>query len=605
MVKDKISPVSNHADERERRFLQPIAVGIACAVFITLILIMGIMDLRRSERSLVGLLENQGLAFIEVVRGLTQENLNLLQVQAQQRVNDKSFLPITNEVLSPRAWLASAIAELGKELDEQWQAGHLSNEVLRKFASEKDLLIVAIIDKKNLVVFQNKSLSPGLLPKNYFSENGPEISIDLLVELAKQKKTSLFALRRKDGSGTVIIVLDRDGSVYWAMKVSIQKAIEKLGEGQKQGLVYMVITDRRGMLLGSSGRRPENWKPGDMHTYELLAGTRKIESRKVIYLKNNILDIAAPLYINGKIAGIVRLGVDQGSTDIIFEENTHNLIFFMIFVVLITLLSMWLLYHNQNKHLAGIVEIERRLEKAERLSALGQLAAGVAHEIRNPLNAISMASQRLKREFIPVDDAKCHEFQLLSGVIRDEIRRLNGIIEEFLSFSKSRRLDLHDYSATDVLQKIVNLIGEEAASKGIVLKTKFGSNPIIIPMDMDKLQQALLNFVKNAMESISGDGTITMTIAQKERDRIGITISDTGCGMTNDEIERIFNPEYTTKEKGLGLGLALAHEIIRGHGGEIRVFSAPGKGTTFEILLPTERAAKRVNGNVSKGKEAS
>ncbi|MCG6534526.1 MAG: ATP-binding protein, partial [Syntrophales bacterium LBB04] len=311
-----------------------------------------------------------------------------------------------------------------------------------------------------------------------------------------------------------------------------------------------------------------------------------------------------PLYINGKVAGIVRIGVDEGSTDTILDENRHNLIFFMFFVVLITLLSMWLLYHNQNKHLSGIVEIERRLEKAERLSALGQLAAGVAHEIRNPLNSISMASQRLKREFIPTDDAKCQEFQLLSGIIRDEIRRLNGIIEEFLSFSKSRRLELHEYSATVVLQKITNLIKEEALSKGIIIKTDFDGKPFIIPMDMDKLQQALLNFVKNAMESISGNGVITMSIMQKDRDRIGITISDTGCGMSTEEMEHIFNPEYTTKEKGLGLGLALAHEIIRGHGGEIRVFSAPGNGTTFDIILPTERAGKTVNGYVSKGKEA-
>ena len=96
---------------------------------------------------------------------------------------------------------------------------------------------------------------------------------------------------------------------------------------------------------------------------------------------------------------------------------------------------MWLLYHDQNRHLAGIVEMERQLEKAERLSSLGQLAAGVAHEIRNPLNAISMATQRLKRDFIPSDPQKVDDFQNLSGVIRDEIKRLNGIIEEFLNFS--------------------------------------------------------------------------------------------------------------------------------------------------------------------------
>jgi signal transduction histidine kinase len=110
-------------------------------------------------------------------------------------------------------------------------------------------------------------------------------------------------------------------------------------------------------------------------------------------------------------------------------------------------------------------------------------------------------------------------------------------------------------------------------------------------MDMDKLQQAFLNFIKNAMESISGDGTVILSVRRTENRRVSVRITDTGCGMTTEEVERIFNPEYTTKEKGLGLGLPLSHEIIRGHGGEIRVLSRKGEGTTFEILLPAERHA--------------
>jgi signal transduction histidine kinase len=165
-----------------------------------------------------------------------------------------------------------------------------------------------------------------------------------------------------------------------------------------------------------------------------------------------------------------------------------------------------------------------------------------------------------------------------------------------LTFSRSRRLELHEYPVTEVLQKIVNLLHEEATSKGVVMETRFSDHPATIPMDMDKLQQAFLNFIKNAMESISGEGTIAISVEPSGKDRISVKISDTGCGMITEEVERIFNPEYTTKEKGLGLGLPLAHEIIRGHGGEIRVFSRVGSGTTFEIILPSvkvnERSAK-------------
>jgi signal transduction histidine kinase len=250
---------------------------------------------------------------------------------------------------------------------------------------------------------------------------------------------------------------------------------------------------------------------------------------------------------------------------------------------------MWLLYHDQNRHLAGIVEIERQLEKAERLSALGQLAAGVAHEIRNPLNAISMATQRLKRDFVPSDPQKVDDFQNLSSVIRDEIKRLNGIIEEFLTFSKSRRLELSNFSVTEVLQKIVSLIREEASTRGIIIETKWRETPALISMDINKLQQAFLNIIKNAMESITAEGKIFITVDKEGKNYIVVSISDTGCGMTTEEIERIFNPEYTTKEKGLGLGIPLACEIIRGHGGDIRVISRKDKGTIFEVVLPRER----------------
>jgi signal transduction histidine kinase len=205
-----------------------------------------------------------------------------------------------------------------------------------------------------------------------------------------------------------------------------------------------------------------------------------------------------------------------------------------------------------------------------------------------------MATQRLKRDFIPVDSSKAEDFQNLSGVIRDEIKRLDGIIEEFLSFSKSRRLELRDFSITEILQKIVSLIREEASARGITIETKWRLTPAIIPIDINKLQQAFLNLIKNAMESMPAEGKISITVDKEGKNYIVVSIADTGCGMTAEEIERIFNPEYTTKEKGLGLGIPLASEIIRGHGGDIRVISRKDEGTTFEVVLPCERLSERL-----------
>jgi len=575
----------------EGRFLQPIAIAIVCAVFIGIILIMGIIDLQRSRKILLGFMENQGLRIIGVVERLSQENLNAL-IQAYQRDSGGTYVPHTDETLLPQKSLTAALVDIGREIDNEWKANRVNEDYLGKYADEKDLWYIAVLDRRGKVVYQSRSLSADLIGGDASTAlKKEEINIDLFARLGKLRKIGFVALRRKDGSGTVIIALDRDGQKFWGMKVSIEKALERLGQGQ--GLVYIAIMDERDVILGSQGQSPEKWEKGNLPIDEILAGTKKFASRKVLSHDKKILEIVAPIYLFEKVAGVVRLGLDREGTDEILAENRRNIIIFMASVILITLLSMWILYRNQNRHLAGIVEMERHLEKAQRLSALGQLAAGVAHEIRNPLNAISMASQRLKREFMPADDDKIKEFQVLAGVIRDEIRRLDGIIEEFLTFSKSRRLELHDYPVAEVLQKIVNLIREEATQKGIAIETRYNNEPAIIPMDVDKLQQAILNFVKNAMESISAAGNIILSVDAGGRDRVSIKISDNGCGMTSEEIERIFNPEYTTKEKGLGLGLPLAHEIIRGHGGEIRVVSQQGVGTTFEIMLPAGKAGDK------------
>jgi signal transduction histidine kinase len=588
----------HHSPEYARSFLQPLAVAIVSAIVIGLIVIMGIVDLRRSDKTLQDFMNNQVLGIMGVVQRLAQENLNNL-LQVHRKLGEPAFVPLSEEeVFSPEKWLTTALSDLGRDIDNTWKANKLDRAYLKKFADDKGLWLVAVLNRKGAAVFQSRPLTADLFPGESGSVRERKITIENLSELGKQKKLGFVALRRKDGSGTVIIALDRDGLRYWSMKVSVEKAIDKLGQGQGQGMVYLAVTDLRGMPLGQTGQAPEKLQQGDMNLAPIIAGKLKLASRKVVFKGKNVLDMTAPLYLNNKVMGITRIGLAGDDTDRILAENRRNIFMFTGFIVVTALLSMWLLYHNQNRHLAGIVEMERQLEKAGRLSALGQLAAGVGHEIRNPLNAISMASQRLVREFTPVAEDKAHDFQVLASVIRDEIRRLNGIIEEFLTFAKSRRLELHDYPVTEVLQKIVNLIREEAVAKGISIETHWTSPPTTIPMDMDKLQQALLNLVKNAMESITGKGVITIAAGQKDRERIGIRISDTGCGMTAEEVERIFNPEYTTKEKGLGLGLPLAHEIIRGHGGEIRVLSRQGEGTTFEVILPVAGINGRTESSV-------
>jgi len=313
-----------------------------------------------------------------------------------------------------------------------------------------------LLNARGNAVYQSSALNTDMLDSSDLVKHGRKLTtLELLEKIREKHKIGFVGLRRKDNSGTVVINLNKAGLVYWSLKVAGEKGMNKIGEGH--GIVYMQIINNQNKLLSSVGQFAPGLSKSSFKLEEILAGKIKIAGRKVNYDDHKILDVTAPLFLDKKIVGIVRIGLNRSSMDKSIAENRQHIFVFMFFIVVIALLSMWLLYHDQNRHLAGIVEMERQLEKAERLSSLGQLAAGVAHEIRNPLNAISIASQRLKRDFVPSDPQKEIEFQNLSGVIKDEIKRLNSIIEEFLTFSKSRRLDFSKFSITEVLQKLSTL----------------------------------------------------------------------------------------------------------------------------------------------------
>jgi signal transduction histidine kinase len=569
-------------------FLQPLAVAIVCAILVVLILIMGFLEFRRSEKNLLAFMEDQALSTIGVLQRLTEENLkSIIGVPDKNASNLKTAGH--DEASYSKQWVIQAITELAKDLDEQWKKGSMTDDHLRKFAADNNFLYVGLLNSQGNAVFQSGPLQTNLIEDKDVASTGRKLTtLELISKIGEKQGIGFIALSRKDNTGTVVISLDKSGSVYWILKIAGEKGMDKIGEGH--GIIYMQIINDRHKLLSSVGQPAPALSQKNFNLKEILSGKIKIASRKIDYHGNKILDLAAPLYLDKKIVGMVRIGLDRSSMDKSLAENKQNIFVFSLFIVVIAVLSMWLLYHDQNRHLAGILEMERQLEKAERLSSLGQLAAGVAHEIRNPLNAISMATQRLKRDFIPSDPQKIDDFQNLSGIIRDEIKRLNGIIEEFLNFSKSRRLDFCKFSVTELLQKIVSLMKEEALSRGITIETTWRQDPVPISMDVNKLQQAFINLIKNAMESITAEkGKIVIAVEKEGKNYIVVKISDSGCGMTEEEIEKIFNPEYTTKEKGVGLGIPLAFEIIRGHGGDIRVLSRKDKGTTFDVILPRER----------------
>ncbi len=568
-----------------RPFLQPLAMILICAVFVLLILITGLMDMRRADRSLTDFMETRGLDIAEKIEKETQINYTtIIQMLRGEHVGD-AIIPITEDTFHAQESLINALVAHLRRIDQQWSAaGDGPGEEAPDDTPEKPWL-VAILSDSGKVVHATRPLDPGLLARaRPVIRGSQDIMIDLFGRPSeRQDRPRLIVLRRAGGNGTIIGAFDDAGLRRWGLRVAVQRAIDETVT--LQGVVFVAISDEGGRILGSLGEVPGSKPETDELQRDLLASKIPSASRKVRLDGRNILEVISPVYLETMRIGLARVGLESDRADQILTRNRNLLFISMALVILIGLFSLWFLYMNQNRHLARIEEMRKQLEQSERLSALGQLAAGVAHEIRNPLNAISLASQRLQREFHP-ETGKEEDFQRLTGVIRDEIRRLNEIIEDFLSFSRSRRLEFRSYSVRDLLFKIVSLIEEEAKSRGVSIQLQSLDSVHPVPMDVDKLQQAFLNIIKNAMESIPGEGAVSISVEPSGGDWVSIKIRDTGSGLTPEEIERIFNPEYTTKEKGLGLGLPIAHEIVRGHGGRILVESKPGSGTTFDVRLP-------------------
>ncbi|WP_042231255.1 ATP-binding protein [Kurthia senegalensis] len=217
--------------------------------------------------------------------------------------------------------------------------------------------------------------------------------------------------------------------------------------------------------------------------------------------------------------------------------------------------------------------------QSEKLQTAGEIAAGVAHEVRNPLSVIS--------GFIQVMNEDPHSpYTFYTNLIEKEIDRIQLIVNEFLVLSRPHTEEPKVFKIDTILQDILVFFSHELEIKNIILTTNWLEENICIKGDPNQLKQVLINIIKNAIDAIEAEGNIDITF-QKEDDRhIGIHIADDGLGMKQETVNRIFQPFYTTKEKGTGLGMMICEKIITEHKGKIEIDSTYGQGTIFSITLP-------------------
>lgn len=244
------------------------------------------------------------------------------------------------------------------------------------------------------------------------------------------------------------------------------------------------------------------------------------------------------------------------------------------------------------RDMTPVKNLEEEVRKADRLAMMGTLAAGLAHEIKNPLGGIRGAAQLLERENLSPQSSDC-----LQIIVR-EVDRVNRLLTRLLTFAKPKTLPLEPLNLNEILDAILLLQKKILEERSIRLVREFDPSLPKVLGQRDELHQVFLNFIQNAVEAIpNGGGKIgiksRLVMNYKIRDPKGkkpshvvmAEISDSGVGISPEDMEKIFTPFFTTKEKGCGLGLAMTQRIISEHGGGIRVQSEKGRGTTFQVFL--------------------
>jgi nitrogen fixation/metabolism regulation signal transduction histidine kinase len=228
--------------------------------------------------------------------------------------------------------------------------------------------------------------------------------------------------------------------------------------------------------------------------------------------------------------------------------------------------------------------LEERLREAEHLSAVGQLSRSIAHEIRNPLNFISLSIDHIREKYRPQRSEEARNFVALVSSIKQEIHRLNKLVSDFLDYGKPFKLNVQRIPIEGMLNGVVAIIKAKAASERIVIKETFNFMPEIT-VDPELMKTCILNVVMNAFQAMPQGGTLTIATA-KDDGKFVLSVKDTGRGVSKEHLSKVFEPFFTTKTSGLGLGLATTKRIIEEHRGKIDFSSDEGVGSCVIISLP-------------------
>ena len=308
-------------------------------------------------------------------------------------------------------------------------------------------------------------------------------------------------------------------------------------------------------------------------------------------------EISVPIISKEKLIGILNLGHKEGK-EIYSSEDLE---------LLSTLANQAAIAIENARLYENLKQSQNTLRRADRLSSLGLLTAGLAHEIRNPLVAIRTFTQLLPERY---EDAEFREgFQ---GLALKEVDRICGLINDLLSFARPSRPNVAEENMNDVVDGIARILETEAKEKGVEITRNFAINLPKVWIDREQMKQVFMNLILNAIQAMKEGGSIFISTRLTSRNGaapsgqfLQVEVRDTGVGIPAENLDHIFDPFFTSKDEGSGLGLSISHQIVQEHGGYVTVESEVGMGTTFFVNLPIGKPIRQLNNGRSHANEAN
>lgn len=511
-------------------------------------------------------METQFLRHIKGLRTGSQERSRIYNANERQIfLAYREFTPLTRHELWKKLQKQPTLKPLEKFIQLFNKEKKVSNTPSGKLLAEKKVNTrkLAKVDTRKLAIDVQSFLEPAA-----GETQRPVIYVGLDARPLQELQRSSIVQTVVTTGSVLLLAIVGFLSIYWAHRA--QRSRRKAGRSQAtvQEVMYnlpdgLIVTDNNDLIVYmnelskvllhcdgdiTAGVDIAQVLLPDLVPYYLQARNGLLRHEKVIEISTDALPLL-PVGVTGSV-----IKDDQG----------------------VTIGTVFLMRDLREVH-----SLQTEVERKGKLAAIGSLAAGVAHEIRNPLSSIKGGATYLKSQF-----KQGSAGEKTAAIVIDEVERLNRVITDLIGLSRPSDLSMKSVFVADVIEHCTRLITQEAELRDVYLAVDIAEDVPQVMLDTDRFSQVILNLCLNSLDAMEEGGKLTVTVVP-DAQSISIIVEDDGEGMDNDTKERIFEPYFTTKSHGTGLGLSVVHKIIEAHNGIIRVFSQKGQGTRFVIQLPS------------------